>query len=158
MTNLARKWTQLHPILWRLCTGECISLSLIFQKECLSWLAFTVTFRLLQSFIAIIVAEMSHSVSRKYLNGPKYRVADYHTIAQKHHCNPLCLSILMKHTLATIWTPSILLKNSVMVLSPPAFSVVISLPQFSPDWWGGHYILVSECVVFHWLVSIPTTP
>jgi len=47
MMNLARKWTKSDRHHWKRCTGESIVISVVFQKECLSWCVVVVRFGIL---------------------------------------------------------------------------------------------------------------
>jgi len=51
MTDLARKRTEYHCILWRRCTGECIFSSVLFRKERLSWFIILIRYGILRCFV-----------------------------------------------------------------------------------------------------------
>jgi len=101
--------------------------------------------------------EISLSAIGKLENQPKNWVAIHRTIVPQRHCHSRCLPALMSNILDTIYIPSMLLKYPVKCISPQESSAMLARPRSTQNEYGVYCPLLSEQVVFHWLVLIPTT-
>jgi len=141
MTNLAKKRTKQHCLLWRRCTGEFVFISLLFWKEHLSRCVIMVRFGTLYR---LALAEMSISAIRESETTPNYWLAMHSTIVQKYRSVPQLLPMLIKNMLAAIYDSSMLLEHPVKCISSPRSSVFLAHSRSTWDQSGVHSPSVSE--------------
>ena len=148
MTNLARKRTNQQHLLWRSCTGKCISISVVYRYECLSWFVVKVRFRIFRKFITKHWQKFLSEPEEVWridpsIEWPFIEPLSSHVVAilgVSQHLRETCLAPSMNHpcTWYTPWSDSFhtILWLSLHFLSPLKINEVCIFLWYPNKWFS----------------------